>query len=135
MATVFRKFLVYLLLKWSIFYIYQFSGTQTIWNWKHTNSEGVLLAALMLLAMPLTELVLFFFPVLLALRQKSWIMLLILIQVLGLEFLMGWLFTNQQLALWMVVKILLSAGLFVLIFRKQLQQSNTKHPLISAGPD
>jgi hypothetical protein len=77
----------------------------------------------------------FFFPVMLAPRQNSWIKLLILIQVLGLEFLMGWLFTNQQLALWMVVKILLSAGLFVLIFRKQLQQSNIKHPLIDVGLD
>jgi hypothetical protein len=124
MYTIFRKF-----------YIYQFSGTQTILDWKHINSEGVLLAAIMLLAMPLTELIIFFFPVMLAPRQNSWIKLLILIQVLGLEFLIGWLFTNQQLALWMVVKILLSAGLFVLIFRKQLQQSNIKHPLIDVGLD
>lgn len=119
--TAFSKFAGYILLKWTLFYIYQFTGSDTKWEWNKANDEGLFLAAFMLLALPLIELAVLFFPLLLALRQKGWIAILLLIVTFGLEFIIGWAATNQRFETWMVVKIALSIGLFLLMYKKQLK--------------
>lgn len=60
-------------------------------------------------------------PFHLALKQKGVFLLLILILVFVLEFAIGWFATNQKFALWVVVKLALSIGLFFLFYRKQLK--------------
>lgn len=117
--TAFSKFAGYILLKWTLFYIYQFTGGDTKWNWIRANGEGLFLAAFILLALPLIELVVLFFPLKLALRQKGWALILMLIAIFGLEFIIGWIATNQRFEVWMAVKIVLSVSLFCLMYRKQ----------------
>ena len=114
------KFAVYILLKWTLFYVYQFTGGSTRWSFDKVNGEGFFLATFMLIALPLVELVVLFFPLQLALRLKGWITTLILILVFGLEFVIGWFATNQNFEDWMAVKVALSVVLFVVMYRKQL---------------
>lgn len=116
----FPKFAVYILLKWTLFYVYQFVGGSTKWNLDKVNGEGIFLAAFMLLALPLVEFVILFLPLQWALRQKGWITILLLVVVFGLEFIIGWYATNQHFEVWMAVKVILSGGLFWLMYRKQL---------------
>lgn len=118
--TAFSKFAGYILLKWTLFYIYQFTGSHTQWSWNKVNGEGLFLAAFMLLALPLVELFILFFPLQLALKQKGWKVISLLIATFGLEFITGWVATNQRFETWMIVKIVLSVGLFWLMYRKQL---------------
>ncbi|MDB5143490.1 MAG: hypothetical protein JWQ66_2203 [Mucilaginibacter sp.] len=116
----FSRFAGYIGLKWSLFYIYQFTEGNTKWDFDKVNGEGLFLSIFMLLILPLLEIVILFFPFYLALKQKGWIAILILILAFGLEFLIGWYATNQHFEIWMAVKIILSVGLFGLIYRKQL---------------
>ena len=119
--TAFSKFAEYILLKWTLFYIYQFTGSDAKWNWNKANGEGLFLAAFMLLALPVLELAVLFFSLQLALRQKAWMAILLLIVTFGSEFIIGWAATNQRIETWMIVKIALSAGLFLLMYKKQLK--------------
>jgi hypothetical protein len=114
------KFAGYIALKWVFFYIYQFTTGDTKWNFDKVNGEGLFLAAFMLLILPLVEMVVLFFPFQFALKQRGWLVILILIVTFGLEFLIGWYATNQYFAVWMAIKIALSAILFGLMYRKQL---------------
>jgi len=116
----FPKFAGYIALKWVFFYIYQFTTGGTKWSFDKVNGEGLFLAAFMLLILPLVEMVVLFFPFQFALKQKGWLAILILIVTFGLEFLIGWFATNQHFAVWMAIKIALSAVLFGLMYRKQL---------------
>lgn len=116
-----KKFAGYILLKWVLFYAYQFIEGNPKWNFEKANGEGLFLAAFMLLALPLVELVVLYYPFQLALKQKGWIAILLLIVTFGLEFIIGWYATNQYLEVWMIVKIVLSAVLFGLMYRKQLR--------------
>lgn len=116
----FSKFSVYILLKWTLFYTYQFIEGSTKWNWDKVNAEGIFLAVFMLLALPLVELVVLFFPFQWVLKQKGLMTILLLAIAFGLEFIIGWYATNQHFEVWMVVKILLSAVLFGFMYRKQL---------------
>lgn len=118
--TAFPKFIGYMLIKWILFYTYQFTNSSTKWHWNNANSEGLFLAVFMLLAFPLIELVVFFPLLKLALRQKGMILISLLVVIFGLEFLMGWIVTNQRYEVWMVVKIALSVSIFWLMYRKQL---------------
>lgn len=117
----FPKFAGYILLKWTLFYFYQFTEGNAKWSFDKVNGEGLFLAAFMLLALPLLELFILYFPLQLALKQKGWITILLLIATFGLEFIIGWFTTNQHFEIWMVVKIVLSAGLFWLMYRKKLK--------------
>lgn len=115
-----KKFAQYILLEWVLFYTYQIIEGSTKWNFEEANGEGLFLAAFMLLALPLVELVVFYYPFQLALKQKGRIAILLLSVTFGLEFIIGWYATSQNLELWMIVKIVLSAVLFGLIYRKQI---------------
>lgn len=116
------KFLGYIAIKWVLFYSYQYieSGNKLDWN-KVQNKEDILYTLWMLLALPLLETLILALPFHLALKQKGVFLLLILILVFVLEFAIGWFATNQKFALWMVVKLALSIGLFFLFYRKQLK--------------
>lgn len=109
----------YILLKWIIFYIYQLTGSDVKWNWNKANGEGIFLTAFMLLALPIIELVILFYPLQLALMQKGWILISLLIAIFGLEFIIGSIATNQQFEVWMVIKIVLSVSLFWVMYRKK----------------
>ena len=116
------KYLGYMATKWIIFYLYQYIESGADWNWERVKTqEDVQYTAWMLLALPAIEMILMAAPLHIAIRQKGWIMLLVLLLTFALEFAIGWYATNQQLATWMVVKILLSAGFFWLFYRKELQ--------------
>lgn len=115
---VFPKFAGYILLKWALFYLYQFIES-TKWSFDKINSEGVFLAVFMLIALPLMELVILFYPLQLALRTKGLHTILLLIASFSLEFAIGWFITNQHFAIWMAVKIIISMFLFGLMYRKQ----------------
>lgn len=115
-----KKFAGYILLKWVLFYAYQFIEGSPKWNFDKANGEGLFLAAFMLLALPLVELVVLYYPFKLALRQKGWITILLLIATFCLEFIIGWYVTNQRLEVWMIVKIVLSVVLFAFMYRKRL---------------
>jgi hypothetical protein len=114
------KFAGYIALKWVFFYIYQFTTGGTKWSFDKVNGEGLFLTVFMLLILPLVEIVVLFFPFQFALKQRGWLAILILIAAFGLEFLIEWCTTNQHFAVWMAVKIALSAVLFGLMYRKQL---------------
>lgn len=116
----FPKFAIYILLKWTLFYAYQFMEGSTKWKWDKVNGEGIFLAVFMLLALPLVELVALFFPVQWALKQKGFLTALLLFVAFGLEFMIGWFATNQRFEVWMVVKIVLSIVLFGLMYKKIL---------------
>ncbi len=119
MVNTFLRFTGYILLKWICFYIYQFAGSSVKWN-QTTNYEGRILGAFMLLALPILEIIVLIFPFHLAMKQKGWVTILILILTFTLEFLIGWYATNQHLEVWMGVKIILSVLLFYFLYRKQL---------------
>lgn len=114
------KFTGYILLKWALFYLYQFVEGSTKWSLDNNNSEGIFLAVFMLIALPLVELVILFYPLQLALRTKGSMAILLLIASFSLEFILGWFATNQHFAVWMAAKIILSMLLFGLMYRKQL---------------
>ena len=118
----FIKFGGYIIVKWIVFYTYQFLEGSSKWDFGKANGEGLFLAAFMLLALPLLEIVLLFLPVRLSFQQSGWIRLLLLTFVFCLEFGLGWYATNQNLEIWMVVKIVLSILLFLLFYRKQLMK-------------
>lgn len=116
----FVKFVGYIAVKWTLFYVYQFLEGSSKWDFGKANGEGLFLAAFMLLSLPLIEVVLLFFSIRLSLHQSGWTRFLILICVFCLEFALGWYATSQSFEVWMVVKIVLSVFLFLLFYRKQL---------------
>jgi len=118
--NTFKTFALYIGLKWTLFYIYQFSTSNTKWNFSKANSEGIFLAAFMLLIIPLSELVILYLPFYAALKQRGWIAMLILAGAFGLEFIISWFATNQRYETWMLVKLILSITLFFVIYRKQM---------------
>ena len=119
--TTFLKFVGYILLKWICFFIYQFieSGNELNWG-QPTNYEGRLLAAFMLLTLPILEIIVLIFPFQFALKQRGWKTILILVFAFMLEFLIGWYATNQKLATWMIVKLIFSIIIFYSMYKKQL---------------
>lgn len=115
------KFAGYILLKWVCFYAYQYIESGNKWDWgKVQTKEDTLYTAWMLLALPVLEIIVLVLPFQLALKQKGLFMIFLLVLIFALEFAIGWIATNQRFAVWMVVKIIISAGLFFLIYRKQL---------------
>lgn len=120
---VFQKFVVYIVLKWIVFYTYQFTDRNVKWNTDGVNKEGIFLAVFMLLALPLMEILILFFPLDFALKQKGWRSILFLVLVFSLEFIIGWVATNQHFEVWMIVKIVLSTSLFLGMYGKQLYTS------------
>ncbi len=116
-----KLFILYISLKWLMFYIYQFLTGNTKWNFEDANIEGIFLALFMLTIIPLIETFVLFFPFQWALKTHGWIMISILIGTFSLELLIGWFATNQYFATWMLIKIVLSVFLFLLIYRKQIK--------------
>lgn len=119
MINSFSKFAGYITVKWLMFYAYQFLGTGNKWN-QTINYEGRILAAFVLLALPILEVIVLFFPFQLALKQKGWLVLLMIILIFLIEFAIGWFATNQKFEIWMAIKIVLSVILFMFFYRKQL---------------
>lgn len=117
----FSKFTTYIVLKWVLFYIYQFLSGGVRWKFNNVNSQGLFLAAFMLLTLPLVEIVVLYFPFHLALRLRSSLSIPILFLSFALEFLIGWYATNQHFEVWMVAKIFLSIVLFCIMYSKQLR--------------
>ncbi|MEA5141033.1 hypothetical protein [Arcicella rigui] len=122
MIKIFLKFVGYILLKWLCFYIYELAVNGFKWNSK-ANKEGYILAAIMLFTLPLLEIIVLISPIHFALKQKGCIMISILIFAFLLEFMMSWYTTNQQIQVWMFVKMILSIGLFYYLYRKELTKS------------
>lgn len=121
LMITFLKFAGYILLKWICFFGYQYMESEKKWDWdKMQSKEDTLYTAWMLLALPALEIILLILPFQLALRQKGLVMVIVLVLIFALEFAIGWFATNQQIAVWMIVKIIFSAGLFFLLYRKQL---------------
>lgn len=116
-----KLFVLYIAIKWILFYVYQFTSSNPNWSFEKANGEGVFLAAFMLLILPLVEVVVLFFPFQWALKQRSWLMILFLIMIFGLEFFIGWFATNQHFEIWMFVKLLLSISLFLFVYREQIK--------------
>lgn len=117
----FFKFTGYIIVKWILFYTYQFVEGGDAWSFNKANWEGLFLTGFMLLGLPLLEVIVLFFPTQLALHKKRWLATLLLFGVFGLEFFIGWFVTNQYVEIWMIVKIALSIGLFLLLYRKQFK--------------
>lgn len=118
------KFSGYIALKWVLFWVYQiFESSENLnWDWsKVNNMDSAIYTFGMLLALPILEIIILCGPFYLALKQKGWIMILVLVLMFVLEFAIGWYATNQQLSTWMIVKILLSVGLFWLFYGKRLE--------------
>jgi hypothetical protein len=115
-----KKFLLYITLKWIVFYSYQFLTGDTTWDFEKANFEGIMLSVFMLIALPLLELIILYYPIHFALRQKKWSTIMLLIFAFSLEFLIGWFATNQSFENWMAIKLLLSICLFLIIYRNQL---------------
>lgn len=90
------------------------------WWGKSTNKEDILLAFFMLFALPILEIIVLILPFNFALKQKGWLAIAVLLLSFMLEFIMGWYATNQHFEQWMIIKILLSVGLFYLMYKKRL---------------
>jgi hypothetical protein len=121
MMKAFLKFTGYILLKWLCFYIYQVVESKRDWDWNRMQSrEDIFYTAWMLLALPILEILILVLPFQLALKQRGWLVIAILLLAFVLEFIIGWFATNQRLEVWMIVKIILSMALFFLMYRKQL---------------
>ena len=127
MVKAFSKFSGYIFLKWICIYSYLFIENGSRWKWsQQTNSEGLLLAVFMLLALPLLELVILFWPFEFALKKRRWQTAIILSLSFILEFLLTWYATNQQITTWMIVKIALSVIIYLFLYRKQLTGKTQK---------
>ena len=113
------KFIGYISAKWLLFYIYQFLESGNKLN-QITNHEGRILAAIMLLLLPVIEILVLYLPFQFALKQKGLLTIFILFLAFAIEFSIGWFATNQKYEIWMVIKILLSVILFFLFYRRQL---------------
>lgn len=123
METLLR-YLGYMVAKWVCFYLYQYFESGNSWKWERLETiEDIYYTAWMFFALPVVEIFLLALPIHLAIRQKGWIMLIALALIFILEFTIGWYATNQQLSTWMIVKGLLSIGLFWLFYREQLEFS------------
>jgi hypothetical protein len=115
------KFVGYILLKWLCFFIYQYAESQKKWDLENLHKkEDVLYTLWMFLSLPVIEIIIFALPFQLALKQKGISLIIILILCFVLEFAVSWYATNQQFAIWMLVKIILSIGFFYLFYRRQL---------------
>jgi hypothetical protein len=118
------KFVGYIALKWILFWVYQIveSGEKSNWDWSKLNGwESIIYTSGLLLLLPIIEIIVLAGPFYLALKQRGWIMIMLLVLTFVLEFLIGWFATNEKFALWMLVKLVLSIGLFFLFFRNQLK--------------
>lgn len=125
MVKSFIKFSGYIFLKWVCFYSYVFIANKTLLKWdQKTSFEGVILLIGMLFIIPLLELLILFLPFNLFMKQKGWKTLFVLALAFSLEFLLTWSTTNQQIAIWMVVKIAISIILYLLLYQKQLIRKN-----------
>jgi uncharacterized protein YggT (Ycf19 family) len=123
MLKIFLKFAGYILLKWIIFYIYELAVSSNFRWSNETNYEGIMLTAIMLLAEPILEIIVLILPIHFALKQNGWTMISILVFVFLIEFVIGWYATNQKIEVWMIVKMILSIGLFYYLYRKELTKS------------
>jgi len=110
----------YIIVKWIVFYTYQFLEGNSNWDFGKANREGLFLTVFMFLGLPVLEINMLYLPVKLSFQQSYWIRLFMLVFVFCLEFGVGWYATNQNFEDWMVVKIALSIILFLLFYRKQL---------------
>lgn len=120
MGTLLR-YLGYMSAKWICFYLYQYLASGRSWKWDRVvTKEDFFYTAWMLFFLPLVEMILLALPIHLAINQKGWLMITILFLTFALEFAIGWYATNQQFSAWMIVKIILSVGLFWLFYRKLL---------------
>lgn len=127
MVKAFSKFSSYIFLKWICIYSYLFIENGSRWKWsQQTNSEGLLLAVFMLLALPLLELVVLIWPFEFALKKRGWQTAIILLLTFVLEFLLTWYATNQQIATWIIVKIVFSVIIYLFLYRKQLTEKTQK---------
>jgi hypothetical protein len=119
--TVLFRFLGYISTKWICFYLYQYleSGSSLKWERLETK-EDFYYTVWMLFILPIIEIFLLVLPIHLAIRQKGWLMVTILVLTFMLEFAIGWYATNQQFSVWMIIKIALSVGFFYLFYRKKI---------------
>lgn len=107
--------------KWVCFYFYLYLGSLNSWKWDRVETkEDTYYTIWMLLALPMIEILILTLPIHLAIRQKGWLMIAILVGTFALEFAFGWYATNQQFSMWMIVKIIFSIGIFWLFYRKLL---------------
>lgn len=115
------RYIFYIIVKWICFYLYQYLESGHNWNWeKIKTKEDLYYTIWMLIALPITEMIILALPIYLALRQRGWFMFSILSLTFVLEFMIGWYATNQQFSIWMIVKILMSISLFLLFYRKTI---------------
>lgn len=118
---VLLRYLGYMTTKWISFYLYQYMESGGSWKWEKVETkEDIYYTAWMLLVLPIVEMFILALPLHLAIRQKGWIMIVVLALTFALEFAIGWYATNQQFSVWMIVKIALSIGLFYVFYRRQL---------------
>jgi hypothetical protein len=126
MTKSFLKFTLYIIIKWLVFYTYQFIEKNEKWTWERPEGkDGLFLAAFMLLGLPILELILLFLPFHFALKQKGWLLLLLLAIIFISEFFIGFYLTNQNIELWMIIKIIISILIFGLMYREQLKAFNS----------
>jgi len=68
------------------------------WDWGKVNSKESLVYTIeMLLVLPFLEIIIRSGPFYAAVKKKGWVMILILLLALALEFAVGWFATNQTL--------------------------------------
>ncbi len=114
------KFVGYIILKWVCIYTFEYFDSSIKWN-QEINHEGWLLAAFMLLAMPLLEIILLTIPFHWALKHKGGILIAILLSTFALEFAIGYYMTTQRFATWIIIKLFFSVALFYLFYKKQIK--------------
>lgn len=122
MIKIFLRFAGYIFLKWVCFYIYQIAESKRYWEWSRVwEWEDIFYTIWIIIALPILEILILFFPFQIALKQRGLMAISLLFLCFALEFIIGWFATNQHLEIWMIVKIILSITLFFLIYRKQLE--------------
>lgn len=115
------KFIAYILVQYILIYGYYFVVKKINWHWQNIkNEEDIIFTAWIFLSLPLIEIIILIFPMLMALKKEGVTRYLILIFCFVVEFFICWFMTNEKVETWMIVKIVLSVVLFFLFFRKQL---------------
>lgn len=126
MKQLLGKYIIYLLLKYVAYYFWQF-GT-TLGDLNFTDFETIVFGIILLSILPMVELLLLATPTVFFVEkiQSNKIWIISLGPVFCAEFAMTVWMTQSHIEYHQIVKIIISAIFFLLVFRRELTRTNER---------
>jgi hypothetical protein len=119
--NLFFKFTTMVLIKYIV--LYQISDNSDSWNdWKSLKTiEDIFFIAWMFLFLPITEILILYFPFEFILNYKKLAFLFGFIVLIGIECILSLFFLSNEISSFITWKLFLSLVLYVLFFTKEIR--------------